>query len=124
MKTIIQIILIGILAYLGQFFLPWWSVFIISGVIGLLIPTKGLTTFLAGFIAFALVWFIQVYFIDTANESILSNKVAAIFSLSSPYFLMFVTAAIGGFAGGFGALTGKLLGDLFKKKKERYSIYS
>jgi hypothetical protein len=35
-----------------------------------------------------------------------------------------VTALIGGVSGGFGALTGKVLGDLFKKKKESYSVYT
>ena len=124
MKFIAQLILIILFTFIGQYFLPWWGLFFTAGIAGMLIKSKGLPTFLAGFIAIAVLWFGQIYFIDAANESILSTKVAAIFTLSSPIQLMLVTALIGGICGGFGALSGKLFADLFKKKKERYSVYS
>jgi hypothetical protein len=37
---------------------------------------------------------------------------------------MLITALVGGLCGGFGALTGKLLMDLFKKERERHTVYS
>ena len=110
--------------YLAQFVLPWWGVFPAAGLAGLLVPNKGAATFAAGLLGVALLWFGQVYLIDAANESILSSKVAGIFGLSSSLLLMLATSAIGGIAGGFAALTGKLFRDLFKKKQERYSVYS
>lgn len=119
MKLVFQIILIALFTYLGQFFLPWWGLFFTAGLVGMLIPNNGFQTFFAGFIAVAALWFMQVYIIDVANESILSTKIAAIFTLGSPLQLMLVTSLIGGVCGGFGALTGKLLVALFKKKRER-----
>ena len=122
MKFIAQLILIAFFTFLAQFFLPWWTLFFIASIVGAVIKTKGFSTFLAGFIAIAGLWFIQIYFIDIANESILSTKVAAIFTLSSSLQLMLVSSLIGGICGGFAALTGKLFADIFKKKKKiRYS---
>lgn len=123
MKTIIQIILIALLTYIGQLFMPWWVVFLTAAFTTAIIKTKGPASFLSGFVAIFILWLSQVYFIDIANESILSTKVAAIFGLS-PILLMLVTALIGGICGGFGALTGKFLIDLFNKKKEVYSVYT
>ena len=123
MKFISQIILIAILTFLGQYFIPWWGLFITAGIVGAIIPTKGLTTFLAGFIAIAGLWFVQVYLIDAANESLLSTKIAAIFTLSSPMQLMLVSALIGGICGGFAALTGKLFTGIFKKERKRHPVY-
>jgi hypothetical protein len=124
MKFIVQLILIALFTYVGQFFLPWWGVFFLAGSVGMMVPSKGFSTFLAGFLAVALLWFLQVYLIDAANESILSTKVAAIVTLSSPMQLMLVTAVIGGVCGGFGVLTGTFLADMLKKKKEVHTVYS
>ena len=124
MKLIIQLILIALITYLVLLFLPWWCLFFTAGLVGLLIPNKGFSTFFAGFLGIALLWSIQAFMIDLSNESILSSRISELFSLNSSMLLILVTALIGGIAGGFGALTGKLLGDLFKKKKETYSVYT
>ena len=123
MKFIAQLILIAIFTYLIQFFLPWWGLFIAAGIVGALIPANGFSTFMAGFIAVAGLWFWQIYFIDAANESLLSTKVAAIFTLSSPLQLIIISSILGGICSGTAALTGKLFIDIFKKKKKRYPVY-
>ncbi len=124
MKFIIQLILIALFTYFGQFFLPWWGLFFMAGIVGMMVPSKGFATFLAGFFAIGFLWFLQVSLIDSANDSILSTKVAAIFTLSSPIQLMLVTSLIGGICGGFGALTGTFLAGILKKKKEEHTVYS
>lgn len=124
MKFIAQIIITGILVFLGQYILPWWGVFIAAFLGGLIFRIKGFPSFIAGFLAVFILWFTQIYLLDAANESLLSEKVSAIFKLSSPFMLMIVSSLIGGLAGGFSALTGKLFGSLFKKKKEVYSVYT
>jgi hypothetical protein len=124
MKFIVQLLLISLFTYLGQFFLPWWGLFIAAGLVGTLVPAKGLTTFLAGFLAIAGLWLLQIYLIDAANESLLSTKVATIISLSSPMQLILVSSLIGGICGGFAALSGKLFADLFKKKRRTQTVYT
>ena len=123
MKFIAQLILIALFTYLGQYFLPWWGLFFAAGIVGAVMPTKGFPTFLAGFIAIAGLWFLQIYLIDTANESLLSTKVAAIFTLDSPMQLMLVSSLVGGICGGFAALTGKLFASIFKKDRKRHPVY-
>ena len=124
MKLIIQIILISILAYLAQFIGLWWMVFLAAGIGGLAIKTKGFTAFLAGFLGIALLWYLQGLFIDMANEAILSTRISQLFNLNSSVLLLVITAVLGGLCGGFGALTGRMLGRLFVKKEERHTVYS
>lgn len=124
MKFLIQLVLIVFLTYLVQFIGLWWVVFISAGLIGLSVPNKGFSTFLAGFFGVGLLWLVQAYVIDMANESILSSRIAELFTLSSSLQIILITALVGGICGGFGALTGKLLGEAFKKKKERHTVYS
>ena len=123
MKFIGQFILIALFTFLGQFFMPWWGLFFAAGIVGAFIQTKGFFTFLAGFIAIAGLWFMQIYLIDTANESLLSTKVAAIFTLNSPMQLMLVSSLVGGICGGFAALTGKLFASIFRKERKRHPVY-
>ena len=124
MKFLIQLILIAVLAYLGQLLGPWWIVFIAAGLVTALLKSKGGAAFFAGFLGVALLWFLQALAIDMANESILSAKVAQLFSLNSSMLIILVTALVGGICGGFGSLTGSMLGKLFEKKKESHSVYS
>ena len=123
MKFIAQIILIVLFTFLVQYFLPWWGLFITAAIVGAIMPVKGFATFMAGFIAIAGLWFLQIYLIDAANDSLLSTKVAAIFTLSSPMQLMLVSSLIGGICGGFAALTGKLFASIFKKERKRHPVY-
>ena len=123
MKFIAQLILIVLFTFLAQYFLPWWGLFFTAGLVGAIITAKGFPTFLAGFVAIAGLWFGQIYLIDAANESLLSSKVAAIFTLSSPIQLMLVSSLIGGICGGFAALTGQLFVKIFKKERKRHPVY-
>ena len=118
MKALFELILVVALSYLAQFFLPWWGVMVGAAFAGLIINNKGGISFLMGFFGVAILWFAQAYMIDAANASILSNKVAGIFTLSSGFMMILVTSLIGGICGGFGALTGKMAGDLFRKEKK------
>ena len=121
MKFILQLILIVLITYLLQMVLPWWVIFLSTGLVGFLIDGKSFSTFLAGFLGVGTLWFIQAYLIDIANDSILSAKVAGLFSLTSSIQIMLVTAFIGALCGGFGALTGHFLrGLVMSKNKNGY----
>ena len=123
MKFFLQLLLAILLAYLLQLVLPWWIVFVGAGIAGLVISGNGFSTFAAGFLGVGLLWLVQAYLIDRANESLLSAKVAELFSLGSSLQLILATALVGAVCGGFGALTGHFLGGLFRKDKRHRSIY-
>jgi hypothetical protein len=124
MKFLIQFVLIALLTYLFQLFGPWWVVFLSAGLVGFIISNKGFSSFFAGFLGGGLLWLVQAYLIDIANESLLSARISELFSLSSSMQIILVTALVGGLCGGFASLTGKFLKEAFKKEKEQHSVYS
>ena len=105
-KFIIKIVFTAVVAFLLQIYLPWWSVVIAGFAISFILSSGGLPSFFAGFLGVGLLWFALALFIDNANDGILSNKVAQIFTLPNSFLLVLITAIIGGLSGGFGALTG------------------
>jgi len=120
MKFLLKILLIVVMAACLQFFLPWWSVVISSFLVGLIISNiSGFQSFLAGFLAIFLLWSIYALMIDITTQSILTEKIARIFTVNNKYILILITGIIGGLPAGFGALTGNQLQKAFKKKQSR-----
>ncbi len=128
MRFLLSILLIAGLSYWAQLFLPFWIAAVVALVVGFLLsrrPPKrsfgrkkkrSSFSFLAGFIALALLWGGLAFFLDHENASILSTKLSQYLlkadsgPMAGPYPLVAMTAIIGGLIGGFGAMTGNLLG--------------
>ena len=109
LKILLKIGFTGILAYLFQTMFPWWSCAVASLLISLIISTNSYSSFMAGFLGVALLWLFAATIIDLQTNSILTERVATIFSLPSNFLLILVTSLIGGITGGFSALTGYYL---------------
>ena len=106
-KVLIKIVFIASLAYLFQITpAPWWSVVVASLLMNFIISTKGLSSFVSGFLGIGLLWFLLATIINIQTDSILTERVAGIFSLPNSLLVVLVTSLIGGLAGGFGGLTG------------------
>jgi len=118
-----QIILVIAFGYVSQYGFPWWGVMISSALATILIFNKGLSSFFAGFIGLGTLWFYLAYSIDTANQSLLSSKVAALFGLSTGMQMVLITALLGAIIGGVSALTGSYFIAIFKKTKINRSPY-
>jgi hypothetical protein len=108
-KVLLKIILTAVLAYLLQTILPWWSVVIAGFTISFIVSTKGLSSFLGGFLGIGILWFVLATITDYQTDSILTDRVARIFSIPTGLLLILFTSVIGGIVGGFGALTGGYL---------------
>jgi len=116
MRFLFSVLLIILLAFIAGIYLPWWSIAIIAFAVALFIRQNIYKSFLAGFIAIFLLWSILAFWIDSKNESILSQKIARLFSLgSSSISLILVTALIGAIVGGFAAMSGSSLRPATKK---------
>src|SRR5436190_13561845 len=97
MKFIIQILVIIILGYILELFMPWWSIALAAFSVGFSMKTKA--NFMAGFLGIALLWLLKSLLIDYTASAPLVDRVASIFTLSKT-LLFFVTAIMGGLVGG------------------------
>lgn len=106
-------LLIALIAWLFSLILPWWSLAIPCLVLGSLMGKKALTSFLFGLLGIGGLWLLQSLIIDINNQGILTSRIADIFSLPAGFWVVVLTAAIGGLAGGLSTLTGYLGRELF-----------
>lgn len=116
MRTITQILVIAVLAYVSQLFLPWWSVAVVAALVGFLLTSR--FNFLAGFVGVGLLWLLIALRMDMASSSHLADKVAMLFQMNKTS-LIAVTCFIGALAGGLGAMTGAAL-RMSSRKTDAY----
>lgn len=110
MRFLLSVLLIIVFAFIAGLYLPWWSMALISFVVLLILPQGVGISFLAGFLSIFLLWAGLALIIDIRNESILSQKIAALFSLGEASFLLiFITGLLGGLVAGFAAMSGSTL---------------
>jgi hypothetical protein len=116
MRFLLSVSLILVFAFIAGLYLPWWSIALISFLVLLLIPQSIGISFLAGFISIFLLWAGLALIIDIKNESILSQKIAALFSLGEASFLLIlITGLLGGLVSGFAAMSGSTLRLILKR---------
>lgn len=115
MKFIVQVVVIFILGFILELFLPWWSIAIAAFVGGLVFNTR--SNFAAGFMAIGALWVLKALMVDINSESELPRQVAEIFRLKSTFLLLSVMFLISGLVGGFAAMLGS---SLHKAKKRSY----
>jgi hypothetical protein len=99
---------IAIIAWLLTLFLPWWTVAFSGLIFGAVLGKTGWHSFLWGFAGIGGLWLFQTLYIHIANDGILTTRIAELFSLPSPLFIILVTVLIGGVIGGLTTLTGYL----------------
>jgi hypothetical protein len=108
-KFIVSLLLIALLSFICGLFLPWWTIAPAAFVVSLLIPQRPPAAFLSGFLALFLLWGGLALAIDTANNSILSTRVAGILHVPGTAAVLIATAFIAALVGGGGALTAAYL---------------
>ena len=112
MKFLVSVLLTAYLGYVMGVYthLPWWSFAITSMLVALLVRQSPFSSFIAGFLGMFLLWFMLAWIKDSANQHILSQRVAPLLKMgSSSMLLIFVTGLVGGLVSGFAALFGNQL---------------
>ena len=118
MRLLLAILLIAALSFLAGLFLPWWSIALVSFVVAAALVQHLGRAFLAGFTGIFLLWALLSLWIDTKNESILSQKIAQLLPLGgSSFLLVLVTALAGGLVGGLAALAGASLRPAQRRRR-------
>jgi hypothetical protein len=101
-----QVLLILIITWLLQTWLPWWTLIFPCFAISLFIGRNGTGSFFAGFLGVGLLWLALSFYIDWITGSPLSQKVATLFPGRSVVVLKSITALVGGLVGGLASLSG------------------
>jgi hypothetical protein len=114
MKFLAQLIVILLIAFVFELFLPWWSIAIAAFIGGFIFDTR--SNFGAGFLAIAILWTLRALLIEMSAAATLTDRVAQIFSVGKP-ILFVITALIGGLVAGFASMAGSALN---KKRKTGY----
>lgn len=115
MKMILQIGLIALLAYLLQLVFPWWMIMLVPFAITSFTKQSAGSSFLVGFIGIFILWFVHAWVITMQSGTIMTEKVAELFSLPGSFILLIITAIIGAMAGGMGGLSGYHIRSLLAK---------
>lgn len=92
--------------WLTTLFLPWWVLLIPAFLLGAVLFESSLRSTITGFASGFTAWGLQVLYIDFANQSILSSRMAELFGVGSSWFVILITLLIGGILGLFGTLLG------------------
>lgn len=117
MKFLLSVILTAALSYGLERFFPWYSVAFASFIIAYLINIRGFASFIAGALGVGLLWLTYAWIIDYNTQSILSEKMADLFSLSDSIYLLILTLLTGFFVGGLSAWSGHSFRNAFAKKR-------
>jgi hypothetical protein len=107
--------------WIVSLFLPWWTLFIPAVVLGAALFDRSIPAFLIGFFSLFAAWAVQVIYIDIANESILSGRIAEMIGVDQGWIVILITSLIGGFIGGMGTLLGSQFRQLMRPEKTHTS---
>ncbi|HZH63424.1 MAG TPA: hypothetical protein VEY10_00945 [Flavisolibacter sp.] len=110
MRFLLATLLTAALSFIAGLYTPWWSIAVVSFLVALLVKQRFGIAFFSGFLGIFLLWGGLSLWIDTANNQVLSHKIALIFPLGgSSVLLIVVTALVGALVGGFAAMSGSAL---------------
>ena len=105
-----------VLTVLMGYFFEWWTVAIAAFIGGVFFGKSSGETFARGMVAVIILWSLIVCYHHFSTQGILSNKIAQILPVGGNVgMLIVVTVLIGGIVGGWGAMSGFLVRNLFKK---------
>ncbi len=86
----------------------------IALLVELLFGKSSSLSFFSGFYGVAISWIILATYLDLNNDSVLSERILALFKLPTYSFVMIIlTGLIGGVIGGVGSLTGSWIKGVF-----------
>ena len=119
MKLIFKIFLIAFIGYFADVYFMFWGLATVAFIVNVIIKSKPFPSFLAGFIGAGLLWLSFAFYIDYKTNSIMSDKIAAIFQTSGDNLLLII-GLLGALIGGVAGYAGYSFYMLFEKKKKKY----
>jgi hypothetical protein len=108
------VLLLGVLT---QLLFPWWVSAIAAFYVGLWVADSPGKSYAYGFAAMTLMWSVYAGIQSSANGGLITTAFSNVFGgkLSGGQLIM-ATGFVGGLVGGFSAMTGTLLRQIFQKE--------
>jgi hypothetical protein len=121
MQHFLKFLLIGVLAYLSTYILPFWGVALAGFIVSVSIRSSNLSSFIIAFLAVFILWGAMAYYIDTETGGNLTGRVSELLGIDPPIITL-ITATLGGITAALGSLTGSLLrgGEVEERKTGYY----
>lgn len=121
---ILSVVLTAFAAFVLGEYLPWWSVAVAAFAVSLVINQAPGAAFISGFLGIAILWVAYASWINQLNESILSERIAAVLPLQgSSILLILLTGVTGGLAGGLSAMSASFLGRPRERRADYQNYY-
>jgi hypothetical protein len=114
---ILAAVLIGLITWGLSFFLPWWSFAIPALIIPLLLKLKPWQGFLAAALGVGLTWLIFILIANSANDSILAERMSLLFGLKGSVWIIITSILPGVVVSGIFGLSGGGLRTAMARKK-------
>jgi hypothetical protein len=106
-----------VLGSLAQLLFPWWVSAVVAFWVGFWLADSPQRSYLYGFAAMLLMWSIYAAFQSSANGGLITTAFSNVFGGKvSGGQLIWLTGLIGGLVGGFSAMSGTFLRQIFKKE--------
>jgi hypothetical protein len=102
--------------WLAQLFLPWPAIALVGLLIGAWTGLSVGRNFALGFLAGFLVWGLQAFLLNEANDGLLAGRIGELFMGIGTSGIWILTACVGGLLGGLGCATGRAGVALFPSK--------
>lgn len=115
MKLFLYFALVVLLSVGLQLIAPWWTMPLLAGILSWIMRIPPRPAFLLAFAAAAFLWGGYAAYLNTANNSLLANRMGALFGSMGAWAMVAASAL---FAGLFTGLAG-LLGGIVPKTHAR-----
>jgi hypothetical protein len=99
-------IVVLLISFLAQTFLPWWTVIVISFATCGIIGKTGKISFWQPFLAIVVLWTCMALYKSFPNNHLLAGRVAVMFGVKVWPAILTITALIGGLAAGISGVCG------------------
>lgn len=116
MRIIFNAIIISVAANLILEVMPWWVIIFIAFLVLALFRLPAKSSFISGALGGGMYSLVSSLYTDIVNGSLLSQKIAILFNLPSPYIIILITTLIGFISGGLGGILANKFLQLFKPK--------
>lgn len=111
-KMVKNIILLVAFVLITSYFLPWWSTAIVAFLWGLIINPNSKQGALILFFTLFFIWVGVALYLNLNNNELMSQRMAEILKVGSPWVLILITGMIGGLVGLLPGMAGIFLRKL------------